>query len=469
MDMTKKDTFRIAIISGKLGDVDGVSLEVDKWIEVLKRLGHDIFTIAGTYRRPLSSIPAEHQILLEDIAFDSPRQKYFERLVFPHLSKRPPHFTEEQPARIQSELEYEGAEVGSRLYEIIQDNRIDVIIAENTNAMPMSLLGGIAVHQAATRYRVAVVFHHHDFWWERSRFSDNSIETLLNRIMPPADLGTEHVVISSYASHILKSIKRVDPRIVPNCEDFDHPAVKDEWNSDFRDELGFAADDILIVQPTRIVPRKRIEDSVRLTARFMETNADLAGRIRFIISLYQGDETDETYVDDIRELAERLGVPLFLISHRTASRRGYDAEGRKLYTTRDVLVNADLASYLPVWEGFGNAFLEAVACRVPIVTTTYLVYKTDIQGAGFRVPEVRDRYGDDGLLQIPESVLSRIRRIITEPDYRREIVEHNFLAGREEFGLHVLEAALRGLMEDYADEIKASRRRLSKSLASYHV
>ena len=134
----------------------------------------------------------------------------------------------------------------------------------------------------------------------------------------------------------------------------------------------------------------------------MAANADLAGRIRFIISLYQGDETDESYVEDIRGMAERLGVPLFLISDRVASRRGRDAGDRKLYTTRDVLVNADLAVYLPVWEGFGNAFLEAVACRVPIVTTTYLVYKTDIQGAGFRVPEVRDRYDAQGRLQIPE-------------------------------------------------------------------
>ena len=259
-----KDSFRIAFISGKLGDVDGVSLEVDKWIDVLKRQGHQIFTIAGMYRRPLSSIPAERQILLDIIAFDSPRQRHFERLVFPHLSKRPPHCTEERRAQIQSELENAGAEVGSHLYEIIQDNGIDAVIAENTNAMPMSLLGGIAVHQIATRYRVAAVFHHHDFWWERSRFSDNYIEKLLNRIMPPADLGTEHVVISSYASHILKSIKRVNPRIVPNCEDFDRPAVRDEWNSDFREQMGFSEDDILIVQPTRIVPRKRIEDSVRL-------------------------------------------------------------------------------------------------------------------------------------------------------------------------------------------------------------
>ena len=463
------DKFRIAVVCGKLGDVDGVSLEADKWIEVLSAQGHEIYTIAGLCRQPVSGIPEEKQILLESISFDSSEQKYFETLVFPYLSKRPPHFTEARMSEIQSELETAGAEVGNHLYEIIQDNRIDVIIAENTNAMPMSLLGAIAVYQIATRNHVATIFHHHDFWWERSRFSENYIEKLLNRIMPPSDLGTEHVVISSYASHILKSIKRVNPRVVPNCEDFDNPAIVDDWNADFRSELGFVDDDLLIVQPTRIVPRKRIEDSVRLVGRFMEAYPDLASRVHFIVSLYQGDEVDHSYIDDIKGLADRLGVRLHLISDRVASRREKDKNGKKLYTTRDVLVHADLATYLPVWEGFGNAYLEAVSCRVPIVTTTYLVYKTDIKGAGFRGPEIRDRYDEDGHLDIPDSVLPKMHKILTDRVYRDKIIEHNFKVGRKEFGFDTLRKGLSGLIEDYSDEIRASRRRLSKSLTSYFV
>jgi len=465
----KKDSFRIAIVSGKLGDVDGVSLEADKWIDILSSQGHEIFTISGFYRQPVSGVKEENQILLKSISFDSAEQKYFETLVFPYLSKRPPHFTEPRMGEIQTELEIAGAEVGNHLYEIVQDNRIDVIIAENTNAMPMSLLGGIAVYRVATKHRVATIFHHHDFWWERSRFSENYIEKLLNRIMPPSDLGTEHVVISSYASHILKSIKRVNPRVVPNCENFDSPVVLDDWNADFRKDLGFSEDDLLIVQPTRIVPRKRIEDSVRLVGRFMEAYPELANRIRFIISLYQGDEMDENYINDIKGYAQRLGVSLYLIAERVASRRAKDKEGRKLYTTRDVLIHADLATYLPVWEGFGNAFLEAVSCKVPIVTTTYLVYKTDIQGVGFKGPEIRDRYDEDGRLEIPDSVLVKMHRILTDRPYRDKIAEHNFKVGRKEFGFDTLRKGLSGLIDDYSDEIRASRRRLAKSLTSYFV
>ena len=464
-----KEQFRIAFVSGKLGDVDGVSLEVDKWISILTGLGHQIFTIAGYYAQPVDKVPAKRQILLERIRFDSPEQKYFENMVFPNLSVQSSHLSEEQVLPIQAELEKAGAEVASELYRIIQKNRIDVIIAENTNALPMTLLGSIAVHTVATAHRVATIFHHHDFWWERSRFSASYIERLLNRIMPPSDLGTEHVVISSYASHILKSIKRVIPRVIPNCEDFDSPVKPDDWNQDFRKELGFNEDDLLIVQPTRIVPRKRIEDSVRLVGRFMEKNPDLAPRIKFIISLYQGDETDDTYVKDIEKLARKKKVPFFLISERVASKRDYDKLGRKLYTTRDVLVNADLATYLPIWEGFGNAFLEAVSSCVPVITTTYLVYKTDIQCSGFCVPEIRDRYRKDGLLEIPDDVLELMRRVLTDTEFREEIVSHNFNIGKNEFGFAILRQKIKEIFDDYNDEIKASRRRLAKSMKSYVV
>ena len=48
-----RNRFRIGIISGKLGDVDGVSLEVDKWIGILGEMGHKVHTIARQVRHPV--------------------------------------------------------------------------------------------------------------------------------------------------------------------------------------------------------------------------------------------------------------------------------------------------------------------------------------------------------------------------------------------------------------------------------
>jgi hypothetical protein len=193
-------------------------------------------------------------------------------------------------------------------------NWIDVLIAENTN--------GMAMYNMASERRMATIFHHHDFWWERSRFSNNHIETLLTKIMPPSDLGLEHTVISSYAAHIPATLKRVKQHIMPNCEDFDHPVWMDEYNGAFRSELGFAEDDLLIVRPTRIVPRKRIEDSLRFVRRLLERYPAYRGKTHFEISLYQGDEPDQDYIDAIHRTAAEADVPLHLISERVASVRG---------------------------------------------------------------------------------------------------------------------------------------------------
>ena len=370
---------------------------------------------------------------------------------------------------IADTLEVEGKQVADRLFEIVQEYELDVLIGQNTNAMPMTLLGGVGIYKLATERRVATIFHHHDFWWERSRFSHNHIEPLLARIMPPTDPGVEHVVLSTYAAHILSSLKRVQPTVVPNCEDFDNPVGRDEYNSDLRSELGFHEDDILIVQPTRIVPRKRIEDSVALVGKLIEHAPRYAGRVRFVISLYQGDEPDEDYIVQIREQAHRSGFDIEIISDRVAAQRGRDGEGRKLFTNRDVLAHADLVTYLPLWEGFGNAFLEAVAARVPIVISTYLVYKTDIKIMGFESIEILDRYDQSGRLIIPGQVLDQIETLLDDPSAREHMVERNFEIGQKHFGFQKLESMIRKLFFEYGDEIRASRRRIHKSKARYSV
>ena len=464
-----KNTYKIAFISGKLGDVDGVSLEVDKWIEVLSSKGHEIFTIAGAYGSTVKNVDPEKQYENGKLSFDSQQQKYYAGRVFPYLSGKLNIVPRKEVDSAIGDMLTEGEDLANNIYDIIQDNNIDVLIAQNTNAMPMALLAGIAVHKLATEKQVATIFHHHDFWWERSRFSQNRIEDLLKEMMPPHNLGLEHVVISTYAGHILKSIKRVNPHVVPNCEDFTKAPVSDEYNSEFRADLGFHDDDILFVQPTRIVPRKRIEDSIILVSGFCKKFPQLKDKVKFIISLYQGDELDDTYVDDIVELAEKLDVSLHLISHRVSSARGRSKNGEKIYTNRDVLVNADIVTYLPIWEGFGNAYLEAVAARVPVVISTYLVYKTDIKGAGFSNIEIRDLYDENGQLIIDDKVYPQIYKVLTDKKFREEMTDLNFKTGYREFGFDILEKKLEMILDSYGSEIKASRKRLVKSKVVFAV
>ena len=67
--------------------------------------------------------------------------------------------------------------------------------------------------------------------------------------------------------------------------------------------------------------------------------------------------------------------------------RGTTADGRRIYTLDDVYPQADLVTYPSSIEGFGNAFLEAVYHRRPIVVNRYSIYEIDIKPHGFRVVE----------------------------------------------------------------------------------
>jgi hypothetical protein len=47
--------------------------------------------------------------------------------------------------------------------------------------------------------------------------------------------------------------------------------------------------------------------------------------------------------------------------------RQLDSEGQKVYTLWDLYPHAALVTYPSLYEGFGNAFLEAVYFRVPLL------------------------------------------------------------------------------------------------------
>jgi glycosyltransferase involved in cell wall biosynthesis len=133
-------------------------------------------------------------------------------------------------------------------------------------------------------------------------------------------------------------------------------------------------------------------------------------------------------------------VNTLFVSDIISEYRGRTKNGRKIYSLNDVYPHADLVTYPSTYEGFGNAFLEAVYFRKPIVINTYSIYHIDIDPKGFEVIEM------DGY--VTEEMIQKARDILNDPEACREMVEHNYRVGMEHYSYRVLHEKLRVLIAD---------------------
>ncbi len=141
-----------------------------------------------------------------------------------------------------------------------------------------------------------------------------------------------------------------------------------EESRNFRQDFGFSEDDILILQPTRIVARKRIEQAIYLV--------------------------------------KWLNIP-----------------------------NVKL-----LYEGSGNAFLEAAYFKKPILVNRYTVYTVDIETKGFDVIEM------DGFLT--DKTVDHVKHILTDEQARNNMVDTNFNIAKQFFSFAVLRKRLASLLDD---------------------
>ncbi|MCI0344839.1 MAG: hypothetical protein L0221_05260, partial [Chloroflexi bacterium] len=195
---------------------------------------------------------------------------------------------------------------------------------------------------------------------------------------------------------------------------------------------------LLLLQPTRVIQRKGIEHAIEFARR-------LGRPARLVISHAAGDEGLE-YEARVREFADLLGVDVSFESALVAEHRGMTPDGRRVYTLGDVYPAADMVTYPSSIEGFGNAFLEAVYYRRPILVNNYSTYEIDIKPKGFRVVWF------DGY--ISEATLAHARSILDDHAAAAAWADTNYELARRHFSFSVLQHRLEGLLAECFGEVR---------------
>jgi len=408
---------RIGFVSTRLAGTDGVSLETIKWSNILTDLGHECFYFAGE-----SDWPEERNHLVPEAHFEHPEIQALNTDLFDDYRRSP-----QTSRRIQAIKDH----LKDHLYKFIDSFDLDLLIAENALSIPMNIPLGLALTELIAETSIPTIGHHHDFAWERGRFKVTAASDYQLGAFPPVLPSVHHVVINSYAARQLALRTGVSSMLIPNVMDFDSPPPEsDAYAADLRPALGIGPDEYLLLQPTRVVPRKRIEHAIELARRL-----DL--KCTLVISHSSGDEGTayETY---LRDYADLMGVRVLFATDVIAHHRGQTPDGRKIFSLADAYQQANLVTYPSTVEGFGNAFLETIYHRRPIVVSTYEIYRRDIQPKGFRVIE----FGDF----VTEETIYQAQAVLRDPTMAAEMTQHNYELGRRYYSYRVLENHLVVLM-----------------------
>ncbi|MBN1487317.1 MAG: glycosyltransferase family 4 protein [Anaerolineae bacterium] len=447
----------IGIFHYKVGGTDGVSLEIDKWKSVLEELGHTVHLCAGDLGTVDGTLIEEMYHHREDA----------ERLTYNT-------FTELRDYNSESAYRTEFMDLADvlecKIRAFVEDKHIDFIIPQNVWSVAVNPPVSVALTRVMRDLQLPALAHNHDFYWERTDGVALTCATAIEfaqKYLPPRDLLAQHVVINSLAQQQLAERKGIASTVVPNVFDFSMPDWQlDDYNQDFRAQIGLKENDIIILQATRIVQRKGIElalDFVKalnapqrraqLQARGLYNGRtfDADSRIVLVFAGYAQDDLSG-YTQKLKQKVTQDGIDALFIEDCVAGRRQMRA-GQKVYSLWDTYVIADFVTYPSLWEGWGNQFLEALRARLPIMLFEYPVYKADIKDKGFRVVSLGSEitgYDPQGLAQVSQPVIESAAdeavTLLTDAELRREVVEHNFAVAQQYYSLSALRRYLTPLV-----------------------
>jgi len=417
----------IGFVSTRFAGTDGVSLESSKWADILQQSGHRCFWFAGTLDRH-----PDYSFHIPEAHFQNEKNIWINERVFGQKGRKQP--VTQTIHDLRSHLKF-------KLHEFIKQFEIDLLIAENALTIPLHVPLGLALTETIAETQLPTIAHHHDFYWERVRFSVNAVSDYIQMAFPPNLNNIRHVVINSAAQEQLALRTGIASTIIPNVLDFENPPkVSKKRTEVFRQSIGLEPDDRMILQPTRLVQRKGIEFAIELVKELKNNKNKL------VVSHEAGDEGLE-YAEWLKEYACEHGVDLRLVSIRIADPWSGNGNNGNQYSLWDVYPYADFITYPSLYEGFGNAFLEAIYFKKPILINRYSTFVRDIEPLGFDLAVM------DGFLS--KKTVQRVVGILESSKRRKKMVGSNYAIAARHYSYSVLRNQLSAIMKSFfGDDVK---------------
>ncbi len=223
---------KIAIISTRLGGIDGVSIEAKKWADAFICLGLYPVYIAGNFMKA----NLDDCILIEEMDFNHPEILKIKEQAFKKY-KAANSIAPQNEVKLRQSIDNIKNLIKNKLNHELKKLNLKYISIENALSIPLNIPLGIALTEIIAENKIQTITRHHDFYWERAEFLNSFIEDILINYFPPCLECLKHVVINSNAKESLFLRKKIRSFHIPNIFDFSILKNPRYYNLDIKKDL----------------------------------------------------------------------------------------------------------------------------------------------------------------------------------------------------------------------------------------
>ncbi len=473
----KASELHIGIIHSLIGKNDGVSIVIDQ--TVLAMVDHMGIDLGNFFFLAAHSSPRFNAQTDEVFWHKSEVHKFILN-----------HFNQPEVKGLDEMIHENALYAKKVIREWVEENDIDLIIAHNTSH-PYNFITAVGLGYYIEELREQgiiwpkLMVWWHDSYFERSIFANpnKTIKKYLKYLpgtyvdsiafinKQQIQLGKK--VFAQYNDIKLDKFFEHRTTVVPNTSEIEWEwervetdtnlpiaPPRDNYNATFFKDIGllrqikskgFTLDEtVLLLQHTRVVPRKKIELAIDLAFE-LEKKFRKNGRrkcVALIVSGHSGDEQNQylnnlhVHYTDLCRNNPGSSVVLIFGEHNILSHRDIIVD-KKFYHFAEIpgiiASHGGLGTYFSEVEGFGNNLLEMISLGVPVVINKYEIYKEEIEKFGFELPAIEDG-------KLTQSIVDGAYKLLTDIPYRNRVVKHNLQVLKDNLDHKIIAEKLKPLI-----------------------
>ena len=412
----------IAIIHTRLNCLDGVSIEAEKLGKAYESLNCNIFQIAGKIckKSRIKSLEISEANHLNPKIIKLNEEAYSRKL------------SDKQRKKIIKRIYYYSDMIKPKLKNFIIKNKINLLSVENIFSLPVNISLTIAVFDIINELNLPCIARHHDFYWDMGKYlrCEANFKDIFNRFFLPKHTNIINVVINKAARDSLKKNKGMNSIVVYNKFNF---RDVDKINKYYlRKRFQIRNDEIIFLQPTKILGRKKIERSIELVSLFKKRFGK-----RCVLVITGPTDHDERYRQKLIKIAKKLNVKIIsTYEYTTVNKKSTDSFN--ILPKGFMYPPADIITLPSDYEGFGNPVIESAMYKKPLVVNKYPILN-EILDFGFKFIVMNKK--------VTSKILNEVHRAIVDRDHTKKITEHNFKIAYKYFSLNLLKKELKLLIK----------------------